>query len=98
MLRKALSNEVGKTERVSQHFSRIDTALAEKEERSVNKSPSLEINAEGNLQTILTYDLILNLSKQIRELHKEHLFTSFQYHRFYSNPDPVRLRSDLPKS
>ena len=40
-LSKALSNKVDKTERVSKHCSKIDTTLtAEKEEWSVNKSPS----------------------------------------------------------
>ena len=38
---KALSSEESKTERVSKHCSKIDpTSPAEKEERSVNKSPS----------------------------------------------------------
>ena len=37
-LSKALSSEVGKTKRVSEHCSKIDTTSpAEKEERSVNK-------------------------------------------------------------
>ena len=40
----------------------------------------------------------MNLSKQIRELKQERLSTSFQHHRFYSNPDPLRLEDDLPKS
>ena len=63
-LSKALSNEVRKTERVSKHCSKIDTTSpAEKEERSVKKSPSLEINAEDDLKTT-----ILNFSKQIQEL------------------------------
>ena len=39
-LSKALSSAVGKAERVSKHCSKIDTAPAEKEERSANKSPS----------------------------------------------------------
>ena len=40
-LSKALSNKVDKTERVSKHCSKIYTTLtAEKEEWSVNKSPS----------------------------------------------------------
>ena len=48
-LSKALSSEVRKTERVSKHCSKIDTTSpAEKEERSVNKSPSREINAEDD--------------------------------------------------
>ena len=48
-LSKALSSEVGKTERVSKYCSKIDTtSRAEKEERSVNKSPSREINAEDD--------------------------------------------------
>ena len=63
-LSKALSSEVGKTKRVSEHCSKIDTTSpAEKEERSVKKSPSLEINAEDDLKTT-----ILNFSKQIQEL------------------------------
>ena len=93
-LSKALSSEVGKTERVSKHYSKIDTTSpAEKEERSVNKSPSLEINEEGDLKTT-----ILNLSKQIQELKQEHLSTSFQAHRFHSNSDPLGLKNDPPKS
>ena len=65
-LRKALSSEVGKAERVSKHCSTIGpttTTLAETEERSVNKSSSREINGEDDLKTT-----ILNLSKQIQEL------------------------------
>ena len=60
-LSKALSSEVGKAERVSKHFSAIDTTtttLAETEKRSVNKSSSREINGEDDLKTT-----ILNLSK-----------------------------------
>ena len=85
-LSKALSSEVGKTERVSKYCSKIDTtSRAEKEERSVNKSPSREINAEGDLKTT-----ILNLSK---------LFVKTRaHHRFYSNPDPLGLKNDLPMS
>ena len=46
---KALSSEASKTERVCKHCSKIDTTSpAEKEERSVNKSPSREINAEDD--------------------------------------------------
>ena len=63
-LSKALSSEVGKTERVSEHCSKTDTTSpAEKEERSVKKSPCLEINAEDDLKTT-----ILNFSKQIQKL------------------------------
>ena len=93
-LSKALSSEVGKAERVSKHCSKIDTTTtpAEKEERSVNKSSSREINGEDDLKTT-----ILNLSKQIQELKQERLSTSFQHRRFYSNPDPLRLENDLPK-
>ena len=40
----------------------------------------------------------MNLSKQIKELKQEHLSTSFQHHRLYSNPDPLGLNNDLPKS
>ena len=93
-LSKALSSEVGKAERVSKPCSTIDTTtttLAETEERSVNKSSFCEINGEDDLKTT-----ILNLSKQIQELKQEHLSTSFQHHRFYPNPDPLRLESDLP--
>ena len=95
-LSKALSSEVDKAERVSKHCREIDTtsmAQAEKEERSLNWSLSLEIDAEEDLKTT-----VLNLSKQIRELKQERLSSSFQYHRFYSNPDPLRLENDLPKS
>ena len=93
-LRKALSSEVGKTQRVSKHCSKIyPTSPAEKEERSVNKSPSPEINAQDDLKTT-----IWNLSKQIQELKQERLSTSFQHHRFYSNPEPLKLENDLPKS
>ena len=61
-LNKALSSEVGTTERVSKHFRKIDTTSpAEKEEKSVSKSPSREINEEGDLKTT-----ILNFSKQIQ--------------------------------
>ena len=93
-LSKALSNEVGKAERVSKHCGKIDTATtpAEMEERSVNKSSYREINGEDDLKTT-----ILNLSKQIQELKQERLSTSFQHHRFYSNPDPLRLENDLPR-
>ena len=43
-----LSSEVSKAERNSKHFSNIDTiSPAEKEQRSVNKYPSREINAEN---------------------------------------------------
>ena len=93
-LSKALSSEVGKAERVSKHSSTIDTTtttLAETEERSVNKSSSREINGEDDLETT-----ILNLSKQIQQLKQERLSTSFQHHRFYSNPDRLRLENDLP--
>ena len=79
---KTLSNEVGKAEK-----------KVGKEMWSVSKSPSREINAEDDLKTT-----ILNLSKQIRELQKEHSSTSSQHHKFYSNPDPLRLENDLPKS
>ena len=92
-LSKALSSEVGKAERVSKHCSKIDTTtttLAETEEKSVNKSSSCEINGEDDLKTT-----ILNLSKQIQELKQERLSTSFQHHRFYPNPDPLRLENDL---
>ena len=66
-LSKALSIEVDKTERVIKHSSKIDTTSpAEKEEMIINKYPSLEINAEGDLKTT-----ILNLSKQIQELKQE---------------------------
>ena len=93
-LSKALSSEVGKEESVSNQCSKTDTTSpAEKEERSVNKFPSHEINAEDDLKTV-----ILNLSIQIRELKQGRLSTSFQHHRFYSNPDPLRLENDLPKS
>ena len=94
-LSKALSSEVGNAERVSKRCSTIDTTtttLAETEERSVSKSSSREINGEGDLKTT-----ILNLSKQIQELRQERLSTSFLHHRFYSNPDPLRLENDLPK-
>ena len=88
-LSKTLSSEVGKAERVS----KIYATLAEKEERSVNKSPSRKINAKHDLKTT-----ILNLSKQIRELKQGRSSTTSQHHRFYSNPDPLRLENDLPKS
>ena len=93
-LSKALSSEVGKAERVSKHCSKIDTTTtpAEKEERSVNKSSSREINGEDDLKTT-----ILNLSKQIQELKQERLSTNFEHRRFYSNLDPLRLENDLPK-
>ena len=77
-LSKALSSEVAKTERVSKYCSKIDTtSRAEKEERSVNKSPSREINAEGDLKTT-----ILNLSKQIQVLKQERIigFTPILIH------------------
>ena len=86
-LSKALSSKVSK------HCSKIDTTPAEKEERSVKKSPSYEVNAEYELKTA-----ILNLSKQIRELQQEYSSTSFQHHRFYSNPRSLILGNDLPKS
>ena len=95
-LSKALSSVVVRTERVSKHCSKIDTTSpspAEKEERSVNKSPSREIDAEDYLQTT-----ILDLSKQIQELKQERLSPSFQHRRFYSNPDPLGLENDLLKS
>ena len=95
-LGKALSSVAVRTERVSKHCSKIDTTSpspAEKEERSVNKSPSREIDAEDYLQTT-----ILDLSKQIQELKQEHLSPSFQHHRFYSSPDPLGLENDLLKS
>ena len=94
-LSKALSSEVDKAERVSRHCSKIDTSTttpAETEERSVNKSSSHEINGQDNLKTT-----ILSPSKQIQEFKQECLSTSFQYHRFYSNPKPLRLENDLPK-
>ena len=88
-LSKALSSEVGQTERVSKYCSKIDTtSRAEKEERSVNKSR--EINAEGDLKTT-----ILNLSKQIQVSKQERLSIRFQHHRFYSNPDSLGLKNDL---
>ena len=90
-LSKSLSSEVGKAEKVSKHCSKIDTTTttpAETAERSVNKSSSREINGEDDLKTT-----ILNLSKQIQE----RLSTSVQHHRFYSNPDPLRLENHLPK-
>ena len=93
-LSKALSCDVDKAERVSKHCSKIDTTPpAEKEESSVNKSPSGEINEEDDLKTS-----ILSLSKQIRELQQERLSAGFQHHWFYSNDDPLRLENDLPKS
>ena len=93
-LSKVLSSEVGKTEMANKYCSKIETTSpAEKEETSVNKSPSREINAEDDLKTT-----ILNLSKQIQELKQERLSTSFQHHRFSSNPDPLGLENDLPKS
>ena len=87
-LSNALSSEFGKAERVSKHCSKIDTSTtpAEKEERSVNKSSSREINGKYDLKTT-----ILNLSKQIQELKQDRLSTSFQHRRFQSNPDPLRL-------
>ena len=88
-----MSSEVGKAERVSKHYSKIDTTQAEKEERSINKSPSREIDAEDDLKTT-----ILNISTQIRDLQHKRSSTSFQHHRFYSNPDPLRLENDLSKS
>ena len=93
-LSKALSSEVGKAEKVSEHCSKIDstTTPAEKEEKSVNKSSSCEINGEDHLKTT-----ILNLSKQIQELKQDSLSTNFQHRRFYSNPDPLRLENDQPK-
>ena len=92
-LSKALSSEIGKTERVRKHCTKIDTTTtqAEKEERSVKKSSSLEINGEDDLKIT-----ILNLSKQIQELRQERLST-IQHRRFYSSPDPLRLENDLPR-
>ena len=90
-----LSSEVGKAESVSKHCSKSDTTAAtpaKTEERSVSKSSSRKINGEHDLNTT-----ILNLSKQIQELKQERLSTSFQHHRFYSNPDPPRLENDLRK-
>ena len=77
-LSKALSSQGSKAERVSsKHCTKIDTTPpAEKEERSVNKSPSREINAEDDLKTT-----ILNLPKQIRELKQERLSTGLQHRR-----------------
>ena len=92
-LSKALSSKVSKAESDSKHCGKIDTTPAEKEERSIKKSPSYEVNAEYDLKTA-----ILNLSKQIRELQQEHSSTSFQHHRFYSNPRSLILENDLPKS
>ena len=93
-LSKALSSEVGKTESVSKHWSKTDTIPpAEKKERSVNKSPSCEINTENDLKTT-----ILNLSKQIQELKQQRLSTSFQDHRLYSNLDALGLENGLLKS
>ena len=93
-LSKVLSSEVGKTEMANKYCSKIETTSpAEKEETSVNKSPSREINAEDDLKTT-----ILNLSKQIQELKQECLSTSFQHHRLYSNPDPLGSENGLPKS
>ena len=60
---------------------------------SANKCPSRDINAEDDLKTA-----ILNLSKQIQELKQEGFSTSFQDHRFYSNPEPLGLENNLPKS
>ena len=94
-LSKALSSEVGKVERVSKHCSKTDTTTTtpvETEETSVNKSSSRETNGEDDLKTT-----ILNLSKQIQEFKQERLSTSFQDHRFYFNPDPLRLENYLPK-
>ena len=48
-----------------------------------------EINAEDDLKTT-----ILNLSKQIQEFKQERLSTSFQHHRFNSNPDALGLEND----
>ena len=88
-LNKALSGQVGKAER----GSKIDTTRDEKDAKSVKRvSPSCEINAEDDLKTT-----ILNLSKQIRELQQRRSSTSFQHHRFYSNPDPLRLKTDPPR-
>ena len=85
---------VGKAERLGKHCRKTDTTSpAEKEKRSVNKSPSREINVEDDLKAT-----ILNLSKQIQELKQERLSTSFQHHRFYSNLDPLGLENELPKS
>ena len=79
-------------ERFSKCCSKIDTtSSAEKEEKNVSKSPSCEINAENDLKTT-----IFNLPKQIRELKQERFSTSFQNHRFNSNP--LRLEKDLPSS
>ena len=91
-LSKALSSEVGRAERFSKCCSKTDTTSpAKKEVRNVNKSPSCEINAENDLKTT-----IFNLSKQIRKLKQERLSTSFQNHRFNSNP--LRLEKNLPNS
>ena len=93
-LSKALSSEVGKTERANKYCSKIETTSpAEKEERSVNKSPYCEINAEDDLKTT-----ILNLFKQIQELKQECLSTIFEHHRLHSNPDPLGLENNLPNS
>ena len=68
---------------MGKHCSKIDTTSpAEKDERSVNKSPSRKINTEDDLKAT-----ILNLSKEIRELKQEHFSIGFKHHRFYSNPD-----------
>ena len=56
----------------------------EKEERSVNKSPSNKINAEDDLKST-----ILNLFQQIQELQQEHSSASFQDQRFYSKSDSL---------
>ena len=72
-LSKALSSKVGKAERASKYCRKIDTTSpAEKEERSVNKFPPHEINAQDDLKTT-----ILNLSKQLRELKKRALVHKF---------------------
>ena len=51
------------------------------------------IDAEDDFKTT-----ILNLFIQIREFQQKHSSTSFQHHKFYSNPDPLRLENDLPNS
>ena len=51
------------------------------------------IDAEDDFKTT-----ILNLFIQIREFQQKHSSTSFQHHKFYSNPDQLRLENDLPNS
>ena len=61
VLSKTSCKEVGKAKRVSKHCSKIDTTSpAEKEDRSVSKPSSREINAEDDLKTTILY-----LSKHI---------------------------------